>query len=218
MNFDLTTIVLIAIPTILAITLHEAAHGYVARVYGDRTAEMLGRITLNPIKHIDLVGTILVPGTMILMAKAAGFPPFIFGWAKPVPINTGNFKDPIRNMRWVALAGPLSNLSMAVGWALVGKIALFFPGVLSAGLATMATYGIYVNVLLMVLNLFPLLPLDGGRVLYSVLPWQYATQYRRLEPYGIWILLLLLVSGALGAILQPFMRIVLTVIHKLIGF
>jgi Zn-dependent proteases len=216
MNFDLTTILLLAVPLILGITLHEAAHGYVARMYGDRTAEMMGRITLNPIKHIDPIGTLLVPGVMLLMAKATGIP-LVFGWAKPVPVNASNLKDPIRNMRWVAAAGPLSNLVMAFAWAIVLKIGSYIPGEYASGLVLMAVYGISINVLLMVLNLMPILPLDGGRILYSFLPWKWAMQFRRIEPWGIWILLFLLITDILWVVMRPIMNFVTRVIALITG-
>src|SRR5437868_8788093 len=169
------TAVLYAVPMILAITLHEAAHGYVARMFGDRTAEMMGRITLNPIKHIDPVGTIAVPLILFLVSKFAGGPAFFFGWAKPVPVNFGNLRNPKQDMFWVAFAGPLMNLLMALIWALVYK---FAPG---DAVAAMAQIGVTVNVFLMVLNLVPIPPLDGGRIAVSVLPHTLALAVARLE-------------------------------------
>src|SRR5881398_3463900 len=156
------TAVLYAVPMILAITLHEAAHGYVARMFGDRTAEMMGRITLNPIKHIDPVGTIAVPLILFLVSKFAGGPAFFFGWAKPVPVNFGNLRNPKRDMFWVAGAGPFANFVMAVAWAVLLKLAI--PGAIFAsdGLLEMAEAGVQVNLMLMALNLLPILPLDGG--------------------------------------------------------
>jgi len=205
MDSILVTIILFGVPAILAITLHEAAHGYTARKFGDRTAEMLGRITLNPIKHIDPVGTILIPLALFLMAKFTGGPMLLFGWAKPVPIQPRNFRDPIRNMRWVAAAGPLSNLAMAFGWAAIAKLVMLFPGMLGSGLITMALFGVQFNLVLMALNLIPILPLDGGRVLYSFLPWKLAMSYARTEPYGLVIVMVLLVTGVLWTLMEPLM-------------
>ncbi|MDR2711046.1 MAG: site-2 protease family protein [Burkholderiales bacterium] len=213
----LVTIILFGVPAILAITLHEAAHGYVARKFGDRTAEMLGRITLNPIKHIDLVGTILIPLGLFLMAKFTGGPMFLFGWAKPVPVQPRNFRDPIRNMRWVSAAGPLSNLAMALGWAIVGKLAILFPGLLSGGLMTMVLFGVQFNLILMALNLLPILPLDGGRIVYSFLPWRWAMSYARTEHYGFFIVIILMVTGVLWWLMKPLMMAGVWLIGALTG-
>jgi Zn-dependent protease len=166
MDVSLSAIVLFAVPVVFAITLHEAAHGYVARMFGDRTAELQGRITLNPLKHIDPVGTILVPGVLLLAAKFGG-PQFVFGWAKPVPVNFANLRNPRRDMLWVAAAGPGANLVMAVAWALVLKA---LPPAMSPAAMQMALVGISVNLVLMALNLLPVPPLDGGRIAMSLLP------------------------------------------------
>src|SRR5437667_5544220 len=167
MELSLATIVLWAVPVVFAITLHEAAHGYVARQFGDQTAWMLGRVRLNPLKHIDPIGTIAVPGFLIAMAKLTGGPLFIFGWAKPVPVNFGNLRNPKRDMLWVAMAGPVANVIMAIGWALLMKDSA--PGALfdSAALSKMAMAGVQINVMLMAFNLIPIPPLDGGRVVAS---------------------------------------------------
>ncbi|MEO8536257.1 MAG: site-2 protease family protein [Betaproteobacteria bacterium] len=206
MDVSLQTIALWILPVVFAITLHEAAHGYVAKMFGDRTAEIQGRITLNPLKHIDLVGTILVPGALILMAKLGG-PQFVFGWAKPVPVNFGNLRDPKRDMRWVAAAGPGANFVMAAAWALVFKAAM--PGALLAGphLLQMATIGISVNLILMALNLLPIPPLDGGRIAVSLLPAHAAHTFARLEPYGLFIVVGLLAAGALDNVMGPLLRL-----------
>ena len=204
MDVTLETIVLWAVPVVFAITLHEAAHGYIAKLFGDRTAEMLGRITLNPIKHIDPVGTILVPGLLLLTAKMMGGAPFIFGWAKPVPVNFGNLRHPKRDMIWVAGAGPLANFVMAFFWALLMQAAEPSGIWASEGLLQMAQIGISINLMLMALNLLPLPPLDGGRIAVGLLPNRAAYALSRVEPYGfIVILVLIAIPGALWTILGP---------------
>jgi Zn-dependent protease len=206
MELSLATIVLWAVPVVLAITLHEAAHGYVARRFGDQTAYMLGRVTLNPLKHIDPIGTIAVPGFLIALSVLTRAPLFIFGWAKPVPVNFGNLHHPKRDMLWVAGAGPFANFLMAVGWAILLKSAV--PGGLidSDGLFEMAKAGIDVNLVLMALNLLPIPPLDGGRIALSLLPGPLAYRYSRLEPYGFMVVILLLVTGVLNYLMLPIMR------------
>jgi len=206
MELSLATIVLWAVPVVLAITLHEAAHGYVARRFGDQTAYMLGRVTLNPLKHIDPIGTIAVPGFLIALSVLTRAPLFIFGWAKPVPVNFGNLHHPKRDMFWVAGAGPFANFLMAVGWAILLKSAV--PGGLidSDGLFEMAKAGIDVNLVLMALNLLPIPPLDGGRIAVSLLPGPLAYRYSRLEPYGFMVVILLLVTGVLNYLMLPIMR------------
>jgi Zn-dependent protease len=201
-------------PVLLAITVHETAHGLAARHFGDRTAEMLGRLTLNPLKHIDPIGTILVPGLMLLLPGG-----FVFGWAKPVPVDWRNFKHPKQDMAWVAAAGPASNLLMALGWALLARIALGLPADnwLALPLLFMGVAGIFINTILMVLNLLPLPPLDGGRVLTGVLPGPYAYQFARIEPYGFWILIILLMTGVLGFVLWPFVSAFLHMMAAVAG-
>ena len=205
-------ITIYAIPLIFAITLHEAAHAFAARYFGDATAYMLGRMTLNPLKHIDPVWTILVPILTLL------FTPMVFGAAKPVPINFGGLRNPKRDMIWVAAAGPLANLAMMIIWAVVGKIAISLP---ESGptifLALMAEAGIFVNALLMVFNLFPLLPLDGGRILVGLLPHRLAYSYSRTEPYGMFILIALMLSGILGQFMWPLIDISMKSIYAIIG-
>jgi Zn-dependent protease len=212
MDFSLLeTIALGALPVVFAITLHEAAHGYVARMFGDQTAWMLGRVTLNPLKHIDPVGTVLVPLSLLLVSKLMGGGGFLFGWAKPVPVNFGNLRHPKRDMLWVAAAGPAANFVMAVAWAFVAKLST------SNGVDFMASIGIITNVVLMVLNLFPILPLDGGRIAVSLLPHRLAMSYARLEPYGFMLVILLLVTGALNVLMAPFVNFFLSFFGSLAG-
>jgi len=206
------TIALAAIPVLFAITLHEAAHGYVARHFGDMTAYQQGRISLNPIRHIDPLGTILLP---ILTLWMGGI---LFGWAKPVPVNFAALRHPKKDMLWVALAGPASNLVMAFGWALIARIALEFPdNYYAVPMMEMAKIGININVVLMVLNLLPLPPLDGGRIAISMLPHRQAYQLAKIEPYGMFILIFLAVTPVLWWILRPFMDIVYVVIRLIFG-
>lgn len=193
-------IAVVALPLLFAITLHEVAHGWMARQLGDPTAMMLGRLTVNPIKHIDPIGTVVVP---LLLLLTSGF---VFGWAKPVPVTQENLRNPSRDMAWVAVAGPAANLVMALFWALVLKVGLTIadaiPGYVQP-LLLMSQYGITINLVLMVLNLLPVPPLDGSRVVATFLPGPWAYQYGRMETYGLIILLLLLVTGLLGWIVGP---------------
>ena len=195
-----------AIPVILAITLHEAAHAFVAAQLGDRTAELQGRVTLNPLSHVDLVGTLLVPALILFASKALAGGGMLFGWAKPVPIVPSNLRSPRRDMGVVAAAGPGANIAMALAWALALKLTTFF-GDGGEFLARMSEAGIYVNFALAALNLMPVPPLDGGRILASLLPQRLAVPFARLEPYGIFILLALLVSGLLGVVVAPLVDI-----------
>ena len=210
-NFDLGTFLLAVLPVLLAITVHEAAHGYAARHYGDRTAEMMGRLTLNPIKHIDPVGTILVPALMFM------FTPFLFGWAKPVPINTRNFKDTRMGMRMVAIAGPLSNLVMCFGWAMAMVASQWVPESFQEAMQTMSRYGIIINAVLFVLNMLPILPLDGGRFVDTFLPAKASMQFQKIEPYGMWVIILLLVTGLLSKIMYPFISMILMAVQYFMG-
>ena len=197
-------IAIYALPVIFAITMHEAAHGYIAKQFGDFTAFNEGRISLNPIRHIDLIGTILVPLTLFVLSKLTIGAGFLFGWAKPVPVNFSNLRQPKRDMLWVAAAGPGANLLMAFFWALMIKLAIVMPeSSFAKPLALMGIAGIEINVILMVLNLLPLPPLDGGRMAVSLLPHRLAYQFSRIEPYGFMILLALLFSGVLGAVIGP---------------
>ena len=206
------TIVLWAVPVVFAITLHEAAHGYVARMFGDQTAWMLGRVTLNPLKHIDPIGTVAVPAVLLLTGA-----PFLFGWAKPVPVNFGNLRHPKRDMIWVAGAGPLANFVMAVLWALLAQAAAPSGALGSDGLYQMAQIGISVNLVLMVLNLLPIPPLDGGRIAVGLLPDRAARALAQVEPYGFIVILLLLVTGLLGDLMRPMLRVAAFLLYALTG-
>ena len=205
-----------ALPTLFAITVHEVAHGWVARRLGDPTAMMLGRLTLNPLKHIDPIGTVAVPILLLVLSQGH----MVFGWAKPVPITAENLKHPKRGMALVAAAGPLSNLIMALLWALVVKlVSVMSGGVVGAALPLiyMGIAGISINILLMVLNLLPVPPLDGSRVVAGFLPDPIAWKYGRLEQYGLLILLALMATGFLGKLMGPPMMWVENLIYRLIG-
>lgn len=198
------TILISALPIILAITVHEAAHGYAARHFGDPTAWQAGRISLNPLRHIDPVGTLLVPGLILVTSYLAAGSAMLFGWAKPVPVNFGRLRRPKADMLWVAAAGPAVNLLMALGWAGLLKLAVVMPlNAYSRPLAEMSVTGINVNLVLMVLNLLPLPPLDGGRIAVSLLPMPLAVKFSQLERWGFPILILLLFTGVLDTILWP---------------
>ncbi len=189
-----------AIPVIFAITLHEVAHGWVANKLGDSTAKMLGRLTVNPLKHIDPIGTILIPIAMVIMQVG-----FVFGYAKPVPVNTRNFKSPRRDMAIVAIAGPLSNLIMAVFWVFVFKIAstTISDANIAKGIMAMGQAGILINLVLFIFNLLPIPPLDGGRVLSGFVPPSVSDMLDKIEPYGFFIVIGLLYFGVLNTILNP---------------
>ena len=199
------TIAIYALPVLFAITLHEAAHGYVARYFGDMTAHAQGRISLNPIRHIDPVGTIVVPLLILLTsAKLLGGSGLLFGWAKPVPVNYSALRKPRQHMALVAAAGPGANLGMALAWVALLKLSILMPeNTLSAALEAMSQAGILVNLIFMFLNLLPILPLDGGRIVASLLPTRAAWRYAKLEPWGIPVLLVLLVTNGLSFLLQP---------------
>jgi Zn-dependent protease len=210
------TIAIFAIPVIFAITLHEAAHGYVARHFGDVTAWRLGRISLNPLRHIDIVGTIVVPLVILLSTKGS----FVFGWAKPVPVDFGALRNPKRDMRWVAAAGPGANLLMALIWAAGVKLSSISGQPDGSFLLEVARAGVITNILFMVFNLLPILPLDGGRVVCSLLPNQLAYRFSKLERYGFPILIgLLLLSqvgfNVLGWVLAPLILITLRLLSGL---
>lgn len=193
-------VALYALPVLFAITLHEAAHGYVARHFGDMTAFAQGRISLNPARHIDIIGTIVVPLAILLLSGGR----FLFGWAKPVPVNYSALRSPKRDMLWVAAAGPASNLAMALGWAVLLKLAVLLPdNSFTIPMRLMGEAGIRVNLIFMFLNLLPILPLDGGRILASLLPNRVSWQYARLEPWGLPLLVLLLLTNVLDFVLMP---------------
>jgi Zn-dependent protease len=218
MNIDalIQTIALAAIPVLFAITLHEAAHGYAARHFGDLTAYAAGRISLNPLRHIDPVGTILLP---LLTLFVGGI---LFGWAKPVPVNFAALRHPKKDMLWVALAGPATNLAMALFWALMMKLAFVFPNnYFAEPLIGMADIGVTINAVLFVLNLLPLPPLDGGRVAVSLLPHRQAIRLARLEPYGFVILILMAVVPVGGRpilnwILAPLVGAVIRLVESIL--
>ncbi len=197
------TVLIYALPVLFAITVHEAAHGYAARHFGDNTAAALGRITLNPLRHIDPVGTILIPLMLLFATKGA----FLFGYAKPVPVQFGNLRNPKRDMVWVALAGPASNLAQAMFWGVL-LILLHGMGVNETFFIKMCQGGVLVNVIMFVLNLFPLPPLDGGRILVGLLPMRQAAIVARIEPWGFFIVLALLLMGVISTFwMQPLMAL-----------
>ena len=206
------TVAIYALPVLFAITLHEAAHGYVARHFGDLTAYAQGRVSLNPLRHIDPVGTIVVPLVILVTSIAAGGGGFLFGWAKPVPVNYSALRKPRQHMAWVAAAGPGANLAMALVWAILLKVAVLLPdNGFSEPLELMSSAGIMVNLIFMFLNLLPILPLDGGRIVASLLPRRAAWQFAKLEPWGLPLLLLLMFvpvygSNALSLILGPLLN------------
>ena len=200
-----------ALPIIFAITVHEAAHGYAARYFGDMTAHYLKRITLNPFKHIDLMGTILLPALTVMLGG------ILFGWAKPVPVNFSNLRNPKKDMMWVALAGPASNLIMAIFWTIILVQINLFPEQAELFLRVMCLAGIQINIILMVLNMLPLPPLDGGRVAVSLLPYPWSGYLAGLERYGLIILIFLLFSGVLGKILFPLVNLSQSIIFGIFG-
>ncbi|GAB3184050.1 site-2 protease family protein [Hydrogenophaga aquatica] len=207
------TVAIYAIPVLFAITVHEAAHGYAARHYGDNTAYMLGRITLNPMKHIDPLGTIAMPLLLYFATSGA----FLFGYAKPVPVNFGRLRHPKRDMIWVALAGPGANLVQAVLWVVLGYL-LLAVGVEERFFLEMARAGLMVNLVMFAFNMFPLPPLDGGRILVGLLPMRAAVGLSRVEPYGFFIVLALVISGIVGNLwLRPLMNVTAGLIELLLS-
>jgi len=187
------TVLIYALPVLFAITIHEAAHGYVARALGDNTAYALGRVTLNPMRHVDPMGTILMPLLLYFATKGA----FLFGYAKPVPVNFGHLRHPKRDMIWVALAGPASNFAQAILWA-VAYTLLAGSGITERFFLEMCKAGVLVNLVMWAFNLFPLPPLDGGRILVGLLPRRLAWSFSRIEPWGFFIVLGLVLVGIVG--------------------
>ncbi|CAB3705366.1 MULTISPECIES: site-2 protease family protein [Achromobacter] len=212
MNDIIQTIAVYAIPVIFAITLHEAAHGYVARMFGDPTAYEAGRVSLNPARHIDPIGTLLVPMAILLASKLLGSPGMLFGWAKPVPVDFGRLRRPKRDMLWVALAGPAANLFMAILWAFSLRMMLE-SGMQESFWFQMGVAGVNINLVLMALNLLPILPLDGGRILFSLLPNRLAWQYSKIEPYGLVIVIVLLVTDVLWVLMRPVYELGTTIVQ-----
>lgn len=213
---DLSTPQLVAVailPLLFAITVHEVAHGWMAKKFGDPTAHRLGRLTLNPLKHIDPVGTILVPGLLLLLGG------FVFGWAKPVPVTWENLRHPKRDMAIVAAAGPAANFLMALFWAVIARIGVQLGAQSWVGLPMqyMGMFGIEINAVFMILNLIPLPPLDGGRVAVGLLPGPWAWQLARIEPFGFFILLALLATGILGTIIGPPIHMVVRLMTLIVG-
>ncbi len=207
------TIAIYALPVLFAITVHEAAHGYVARYFGDNTAAMLGRVTLNPLKHIDPIGTIAMPLFLYLATGGA----FLFGYAKPVPVHFGRLRNPRRDTIWVALAGPVSNLIQAFGWG-VALYLLHGAGVDERFFLEMCRAGLLVNVVMFVFNLFPLPPLDGGRVLTSLLPPRLAIPFSRIEPWGFFIVMALVVAGVISNLwMRPLMSLTFSFLDLLLS-
>jgi Zn-dependent protease len=203
------TVAIYALPVLFAITVHEAAHGYAAKHFGDNTAWMLGRVTLNPVKHIDPIGTILMPLVLYVVTSGA----FLFGYAKPVPVRFDQLRNPKRDMIWVALAGPASNFAQALGWGILLYL-LQGVGISEPFFLKMCQGGVLVNVVMFALNLFPLPPLDGGRILVGLLPYKQAELVSRIEPWGFFIVMALVVAGVVSTLwMQPVMALTFTVLN-----
>ena len=213
MDTFIQTLTVWALPILFAITLHEAAHGYAARFFGDMTAHRAGRITLNPLRHIDTFGTLIVPFVMLILSSGA----FMFGWAKPVPVNFNRLRHPKADMLWVAAAGPFANFLMVLGWSFIKWLMISTHGVYTFFLMSMAEAGIIVNLVFIFLNLLPIPPLDGGRIVVSLLPEKLSNTYARIEPFGIIIVIALLVTQVLGLMLEPPIRMARNLIHSLLG-
>lgn len=214
-NLSTAQIILVSIiPVLFAIVLHEVAHGWTAYKLGDRTAYMLGRLSLNPIKHIDPIGTILVPALLIISVG------FAFGWAKPVPIDWRNLRNPKRDTAIVALAGPAANLGMAIVWVILALIATILPesmSLLSQPLVNMAVVGVFFNILLMVFNLIPIPPTDGGRIAVSLLPAPLGNYLSRVEPFGLVLILVLMLTGILWKFIMPIIQTISQILYSFVG-
>lgn len=211
MNELIQTFAVYALPVLFAITLHEAAHAYAAKRFGDSTAYLLGRMSLNPIKHIDPIGTVLIPIVLFVFSS-----PFLFGYAKPVPVDFGKLRRPKRDMAWVALAGPGANMVMAIMWLVFGML-LSAMEMGEVFFLEMAIAGVNVNLVILAINLFPVLPLDGGRVMFSILPHQFAYRYAQLEPYGFFIILGLLFLNVLRYWMEPVMQVAAYVLTLIVS-
>ena len=215
---QLTSVQIVAmwvLPILFAVTVHEVAHGYVASLLGDKTARVLGRLTLNPVRHIDILGTIIVPFVLLLLNTGV-----ILGWAKPVPVNANNFRSPKRDMVLVALAGPAANFLLAIIWAAVAKIGtILLVHDIAGALAiySMGRAGISINLMLMILNLLPIPPLDGSHLVASVLPGRLSFWYAQLIPYGFFILLILLSLGVIRIIMNPIMNYLYRFVSNMFG-
>ena len=211
------TLAVVALPLLFAIVVHEVAHGWAALALGDRTAEMLGRLSLNPVRHIDPFGTVILPLGLVITASLAGAPPFVFGWARPVPVTWENLARPRRDMALVAVAGPLSNLVMALLWGVVAKAGYGMGAGIGDFLVLVGLSGIVVNLVIGLLNLIPIPPLDGSRLISALLPSEAAATYNRAESWGVVALLLLLIFGFLDPVLGPAVSGLRHGIHQFIG-
>ena len=221
MNDIISTVTLVALPLIFAITVHEVMHGYVAMKLGDKTAYRAGRLSLNPINHIDPIGTVVLPIAMMVIQNISGGPFILFGWAKPVPVNFAALNNPKRDMLWVALAGPVSNIVMAILWAYVAIFATRMNmGVATEFLTETASIGISINISFAAINLLPLLPLDGGRIVASLLPDSLAEKYALTERYGFFILLglVILAPKILGLLVYPIFNVIRSIVMFFIIF
>ena len=209
-NFDLGTVLLAIPPVLLALTIREVARGYTALRWGDSTAQQYGRLTLNPLPHIDPVGTIVVPIISLLLT------PFVFGWARPIPIDPRNFRDPRRAWRWVSISGPIANLILAFFWGFVVVLAAYVPESYQAPLAQMAGYGVMVNSIWVAFSLIPILPWDGGIFIDTFLNAKQSMHFRKIEPYGTWIILILLFTGLLAKLIWPIIAMIQAAVQMVV--
>lgn len=206
-NFDLGVFLLAVLPVLLAITVREVARGYTARYWGDHTGEQFGRLTLNPLPHIDPVGTIVVPLVCLMIGS------FLFGWARPMPIDSRNFRDPRRAWRWVSISGPIANLILAFFWGFIAAFAVYAPESYQEPLVRMAQYGVIVNAIWVAFSLIPILPWDGGIFIDTFLSAKQSMQFRKIEPYGMWIVLILMFTGLLAKIILPIVALIQTAVY-----